>query len=831
MTALSRRQFLGVSAGSLAATLLSTEPLSASIVRAQLAAASTSASMQRLSIGWEYFQGSLAGAWHVWHGDEIAAWQPTTMPHCVNAHDGCDPDQPCYHGQAWYRTYLQPHNPYDGGRTLLHFEGAGQATTVYIGDRIIGHHLGGYDEFIYDITEVIATPNIAVKDKGIPLAVLCDNSRTLDTIPSDLSDFSLYGGLYRHVNLVYVPAVSIEAVHIHVTNVSSDHADISLRARLYNPDKFASPLQFTIDVLDPAGKTIHHSTRPLPAWQDEIELLQLPLTTPMLWSPSTPHLYECRITLRSGQIDRETRDRFGVRHYEFVEHGPFMLNGQRLLLRGTHRHEDHADYAAAQPDDLIRKEMQMIRDMGANFIRLAHYQQSRLVLNLCDELGLLVWEEIPWCRCGVGNDAFKDMVRDKLRRMVDQHFNHPSIILWGLGNEDDWPTEYPSVNRPQIRALMQEIRDLAHQLDPTRLTSFRRCEFARDIPDVYSPSIWAGWYSGTYPEYQHSLEVSRDQVKRMIHIEWGADSHAGRHSEDPDGVVKQIQTGQGTAESGLAYLPVGGPARASKDGDWSETYACNLFDWHLKTQEALPWLTGSAQWIFKDFTTPLRPENPVPRVNQKGVVERDLTPKESYYLFQSYWTEELMAHIYAHSWPIRWGDAGEKKLVKVYSNCETAELFLNGASVGTKKRNSQDFPAAGLRWLVAFKPGQNYLRVVAKKAGKTVTDELGFIYQTKKWNRPTTLKLIELHRSNGIVTVEARLYDAQQVQCLDARNRIRFTLAGNGTLIDNMGTPKASRVVELANGRSEISLKLNGAGSHIAAIVDGINSAFLEVRA
>src|SRR5215469_12716791 len=272
----------------------------------------------------------------------------------------------------------------------------------------------------------------------------------------------------------------------------------------------------------------------------------------------------------------------------------FKLNGQRLLLRGTHRHEDHAGYAAAMPDDLIDEEMHLIKDMGANFIRLAHYQQSRRILDLCDRLGILVWEEIPWCR-------------------------------GGLGNENDWPTEYPEIDHQKIRAYLTELRDLSHQLDPSRMTTIRRCDFCRDIPDVYSPSIWAGWYSGTYPEYQKSLETQREHVKHLFHAEWGADSHAGRHSENPDKVLAAIATGHGTDERGMAYLHTGGEARVSRDGDWSETYACNLFDWHLKVQETLDWFTGSAQWVFKDFTTPLRVDNPVPRVNQKGVIERDMT--------------------------------------------------------------------------------------------------------------------------------------------------------------------------------------------------------------
>ena len=241
----------------------------------------------------------------------------------------------------------------------------------------------------------------------------------------------------------------------------------------------------------------------------------------------------------------------------------------------------------------------------------------------------------------------------------------------------------PAVDQPAIRIFMTEMRDLAHRLDSSRLTSFRRCDFARDIPDVYSPSIWAGWYRGNYREYEQSLLAERNRVKRFIHIEWGADSQAGRHSEDPDAVLRRVPTGNGTDERGLDYLKSGGEVRVSRDGDWSETYACNLFDWHLKTQESLEWLTGSAQWVFKDFASPLRDSNGIPRVNQKGVIERDLTKKESYFVFQSYWAEKPMVHIYGHNWPVRWGKKGEKRSVHVYSNCDRAELFLNGESLGT----------------------------------------------------------------------------------------------------------------------------------------------------
>ncbi|HZQ43873.1 MAG TPA: glycoside hydrolase family 2 TIM barrel-domain containing protein [Acidobacteriaceae bacterium] len=829
---LTRRQLLagGVKIAGGAAAL----QVSPGIARAisTLAGADEAVPPIRLGDGWEFFKGPLGGPWEVWHSQELAVFEKVAMPHCFNAMDGCDPDVSYYRGQGWYRTRIEPKNPYANGRTLLHFRGAGQVTTVWVGEEKLMEHKGGYDEFVVDLTDAVA--KVPAQKKGVPLAVMCDNSRRMDTIPSDFSDFSLYGGLYRHVELVYVPELSIEALHVTVTGAKTKRPKAVVSLRLYAPGRTAAQGSALVRIADPNGKVVHESTHAVRGAAGDSELVSVDLPGAMLWSPKRPDLYTCTVTLRAEGPSSTAAERFGVRHYEFVEHGPFKLNGERLLLRGTHRHEDHAGYAAAIPDDITRKEFQMIKDMGANFIRLAHYQQSRLVLDLCDELGLLVWEELPWCRGGIGDAAWQQMAKDKLTTMIDQHRNHPSIILWSLGNEDDWPTEYPSVDKNAIRAFMTELRDQAHQQDPTRLTSFRRCDFARDIPDVYSPSIWAGWYRGLYTEYESELKKQAALVPRFIHMEWGADSQARRHSETPDKVNSQVPPGNGADERGLDYLPTGGIPRVSADGDWSETYACNLFDWHLKVQESQDWLTGAAQWIFKDFTTPLRAENPVPRMNQKGVVQRDLTKKESYFVFQSYWADEPMVHIYGHTWPIRWGKNGEPKMVKVYSNCEEVELVLSSQSgdksLGVKRRNSQDFPAAGLRWTTVFPGGKVSLKAIGRRGGKTVTDEIAFVYETRQWGAPARFELQELARKSGDVTIEALLVDASGVPCLDSRKVVRFSAAGDAQMLDNLGTVGGSRVVQLANGRAWMTYRVKG--ECIAGIsAGGVPPGFLTLKA
>jgi beta-galactosidase len=751
---------------------------------------------------WEYRRGGLGGPWEAWRkvNDDANVWTRVEVPHCFNAFDAVDPDVPYYQGPGWYRTRLSVRNPYPSGRTLLHFEGAGQKTEVFIHTDKVASHVGGYDEFTVDITDQVNRRPKVMDQVELPVAVMCDNSRDLQMIPSNLSDFNLYGGLYRYVNLVYVPAISIERVHVVPELLPNGKARVTVRARLYNPSEIKDTVEVSVDVVDVNNRVVHSKTSKINPWTGTLDLTTFVIDSPSLWSPKKPSLYLCFVTVANEQGTSKVGEQFGVRSFEFVKNGPFKLNGERLLIRGTQRHEDHAGVGAAMTEDLMRKEMQLIKDLGANFIRLGHFQQSRTILDLCDELGLLVWEEIPWCRGGLGGEIYKEQARRMLRNMIDQHRNHPSVIIWGLGNENDWPGDFETFDKDKIRAFMIELNTLSHTLDPSRKTAIRRCDFCKDVVDVYSPSIWSGWYQGKYTEYKTRVQTEIKKVDHFLHMEWGGDSHARRHSE-----LEQVL------------------ARAPQEGDWSETYICDLFDWHLKEQETMPELTGSAQWIFKDFATTLRPGNPVPRVNQKGLVERDLTLKEGYFVFQSYWATKWMVHIYGHTWPVRWGEPEEAKLVKVYSNCAAVELFVNGVSAGVKKRNSQDFPAAGLRWLVKFKAGENVIRAV----GSNTSDEIRFVYQTEKREKPAKLVLKVLSSAAEVVTVEAQLVDAKGVLCLDARNVVRFGLAGDGRLIDNLGTSTTARKVELYNGRAQISFQTSGK-SVISVSSEGLPTTFLE---
>lgn len=767
----------------------------------------------RLIDNWEFLREDIGNIWEAVRPSKSTQpeaqpiWQTVSLPHCFNAEDCVDPDVNYYQGPGWYKTLLDISNPYEDGRVMLEFEGSGQKTEAYIYTTKVGSHVGGYDSWNIDITDAVNSflnsPDAERFGGCVPLSIRCDNSRDAEMIPSDLSDFNLYGGLYRYLNIVYLPSVSVDEVIVNPV-LSSDRkkASVSVEGNFYNPSDIRSA-DVMVAIKSPDGSVVDSYSMKNITPLGGRKLADFTINRPILWDVEDPKCYTCEVTVIANGDSVLATEHFGFRDSKFIEKGPYHLNGRRLLLRGTHRHEDHAGVAAAMTEDMMRQEMTMMKEMGVNFIRLGHYQQSEIILDLCDELGILVWEEIPWCRGGVGGETYRNQACRMLTNMIRQHYNHPSVIVWGLGNENDWPNDFPEYKQSEIRSFMSQLNTLAHQLDPNRKTAIRRCDFCSDIVDVYSPTIWAGWYRGTYQEYQKYSREAFDKVKHFLHVEWGGDSHPGRYEDTKE------------------------PSK----NDWSESYVVKLIDWHLKEQENMPWLTGAAYWPFKDFSTPVRPDNPVPYVNQKGVIERDFNKKESYYVFQSYWTDEPMIHIFGHSQPVRWGDNGEKKEILVYSNCPEVELFVNGKSCGVKKRNSQDYPAAGLHWDVALTPGANDVKAVARSKGQKICDdELNWTYQTEKWGSESQIVTSHIPIDDETELIEVTLVDDKGVACLDSRKVIRFEVAGDGELIKNQGTAGGSAKVEAANGRASIRLKKSNGNSVVAVKSSDMPTQFVTVN-
>lgn len=532
---------------------------------------------------------------------------------------------------------------------------------------------------------------------------------------------------------------------------------------------------------------------------------------PALWSPASPALYTASVSLRGrgngtsdGVATDSVAERVGFRWFRFDSAGAFYLNGERLLIRGTHRHEEMAGLGNALSNAQHRADMAAIKAMGANYVRLGHYPQDPEVYRAADSLGLLLWDELPWGRGGIGDSAWKANTRRLLGEMIRQNGNHPSVILWSIGNEvtDVMDAEDRSVHTDPkaIAAFMTELSAISRRLDPARPTATRKFEAGWQTVDVYSPSIWAGWYGGVYRNYERSLSDAMQRFPRFLHMEFGADAHYGRHTETPI-------TGEGMAIDTSTSEKVGKRvANVAREGDWSESYQTDLLDWHLMVSERMPNLTGTAQWAFRDFATPLRPDNPIPYVNQKGLVTRDGTPKDAYYVFKSRWTTSpRFAYVVSHAWPERSGPAGTPRDVRVYSNCASVELRSNGASLGTRERKPDAWPAQGLVWPVTFREGPNALEarcVEAPAARDTVT--VRFTSQTA--GRPDHIVLSTRRLPNGNLLVEASLVDAQGRRSLAARDRVFFAHDGGGRLLADYGTPTRSRVIEAANGYAAIEL-------------------------
>ncbi|MFW5771725.1 MAG: glycoside hydrolase family 2 protein [Phototrophicaceae bacterium] len=745
----------------------------------------------------------LASGWRFRFAD--AAWQPVEVPHTWNAHDTMSTD-PTFHyrrGVGTYELDFTPPAGAEGRRLWLRFGAVAQRGRVYFDDVCLAEHHGGYTAF-----------TVEVPNRSGLLRVEADNTPDPDLIPSDLSDFYLYGGITRPVICYHTGPVRLDRLLID-SDTTPDRVALALRACF--DGAVDAPLTLEVGLYDDRQEHPIFTER---LRVDAAELAaDLPdVANPRLWSPAAPRLYHLRARLLHADTVLDVYETaLGFRWFDFPAGGPFVLNGERLLLRGTHRHDDWADHGAAVPADLVVREMQAVKAAGFNFIRLGHYPQDDLVLRLCDELGLIVWEELPWCRGGVGGTVFRDHARAMLTEMIAQHYNHPSVIFWGLGNELDWESEHPDSTDEQVADFLRELHTLSHSLDPRRLTALRRFDRGAAIVDVYSPSIWSGWYRGRYADYEVALRRNMARYPRMLHIEWGGDSHMGRHNDGPH-INVAVETGYDHGEVPGTAISDEGFARYSRDGDWSESYTIDLMAHHLTVQARQPELAGTAQWIFKDFGTPLRPENPVPYVNQKGLVARDGTPKDVYHVFRAFQRDEPVVHIESSAWPLRVGG-----MVRVITNCERVKLLVDGQSQGIRLRDNPGAPAEVMTWNVPLSAGEHILKAIGYRGDcrcarheitqAVVAGDVG----------PVAGAAIQRESEAAALRLVVQLTDAAGRPVIADERRVHFRALSGGAVRRWQGVMGGCDVVETANGRAYVDLMPDaGTTMRVQVTVEGL---------
>lgn len=719
-------------------------------------------------------------------------WQGINLPHSWNSLDATDLEPGYRRSGSWYKKNidisLNSNAIYE-----LYFEGINITSEIFMNGEKVGSHIGGYIGFTINVSN-------AIKNGTNEIVVRADNSYDPEVIPSQKSDFFIFGGITRDVWLQTKPKAHLSNLKYTTPKVSNENATLVGTVTVINA---TSDAKIKAILVDNDGKTVVEKEFSVTDNQAKISFDNI--SNPKLWDTENPNLYTIEVALIENDktIDKIS-DKVGFRWFAFKEYGAFFLNGKRLLLRGTHRHEEHAGVGAAMSNEQHRADMELIKEMGTNFVRLAHYPQDPEIYKACDELGLLVWDELPWCRGGVGTDNWKANTKNMLTEIIDQNYNRPSVIIWSLGNEMYWLPDFEDGgNKKKITEFLSELNDLAHKLDPTRKTAIRKYYEGAEIVDVFSPSIWSGWYSGSYKSYQKAIDLYKKEYKSFLHAEYGGSSHVGRHTENPITGEGEIQ-----ADGWEEAITQNDVANIAQIGDWSENYIVDLFDWHLRISENDSTFVGNVQWAFKDFGTPLRPENAIPYMNQKGLVDRAGNKKDAFYVFKSYWnTKDPFTYIESHSWTVRQGPKGTARDISVYSNCPEVELSLNGKSLGTKTRNTKEFPAAGLNWNLQFKEGENTLISKGKTAhGKTVTDKLKINYRFTKNGKAKRLKLSYTELENGNYLVTAIAEDSKGLRCLNYENRVYFQCLSGGKTMKNLGTPTGSESIEMANGKASIEV-------------------------
>ena len=727
-------------------------------------------------------------------------WHKIDLPHTWNRFDNVDAEPGYRRDASWYEKEIYIPKLSYNQNIFLYFEGSNITTRVYINNEYAGGHVGGYVGFEVNITQFIKEE----KDNDIKIRV--DNSYNPNIIPSQKSDFCIYGGIVRNLWLKIVPQNYIERFHVTISKVSQSSAETSIKANLICERGIEAIMNAKL--VSPKGKLIEEikAEKKLNKGENRV-LLNFPkIQNPELWSPDSPNLYKVEISLEEkDKLIDSTGDMIGYRWFEFKDHGAFYLNGEKLLIKGTCRHEDYAGYGEALPDSLQWKDMRMIKEMGANFVRLAHYPQSPAVYKACDKLGLLVWDELPWCRGGMGKEEWKANTKRLFTEQINQNYNHPGIIIWSLGNELDWLPDFPNGSIPDsLDSFLKTLNNIAHKMDPARLTAVRKYPGAVKIVDLFSPSIWSGWYSGVYSNYQKAIEDAQKKYPHMLHVEYGGSSLPGRHTENPitgEGILNPDEWDEKVNKVQVSNI--------AGIGDWSENYIVDLFDWHLRYTMQTTTFSGNVQWAFKDFPTPLRPENAIPYMNLKGLLDRSGKPKDAYYVFKSYWTKKpSFCYIESHTWRKRSGPENIRREINVYSNCDAVELFFNGKSLGIKNKDIKKFPASGLSWQINFDEGTNKIKAIGYNNNtQTALDSLTISYTYEKAGTPDDIKLLYEKLQNGNYLITAIVVDKNGKRCLDYNKRIYFSADGSGKLLENLGTTVGSSIIEAANGKAQIEFQ------------------------
>ena len=576
-----------------------------------------------------------------------ADWQTVQLPHSWNAIDGQDGNGSYDRGKYWYaKTFETPKQPLPGGKVFVEILAAGQQATVYVNGTEVTYHEGGYSTFRADITSLC-------KEEGENLLVVACSNEYKDSVYPQSADFTFYGGLYRGVNLISVPEAHFDLEYyggpgIQVTPKPCDCGGATFEIVTYvkNTDE-----NFTVlySVLDAEGKEVASGCRPADSTG-----ITLYVPDAKKWDIDSPYLYTVKAALqRRNETFDEISTRAGVRSFSCDPQKGFIINGKETPLRGVSRHQDMLYKGNALTKEDHYRDAELIKELGANTIRLAHYQHNQYFYDACDELGFIVWAEIPFISVFNKDPEAHQNCISQLKELIIQNYNHPSICFWGISNE----ILIGGISEKLVENH-KELNALAKELDPTRLTTIAHVSMTpvespmHHITDVESYNHYFGWYGGKMEDNGPWLD--------------------NFHKVHPDICLGLSEYG---CEGIITYH---GPNPACKD--YSEEYQALYHEHMAKVLDERPWIWSSHVWNMFDFGCAARNEGGVAGRNNKGLMTIDRkTKKDSYYIYKAYWNKEPMVHLCGKRYAQR---AGETTQIRVYSNLPTVTLYLNGEKVG-----------------------------------------------------------------------------------------------------------------------------------------------------
>ncbi|UJL46968.1 DUF4982 domain-containing protein [Virgibacillus sp. NKC19-16] len=619
-------------------------------------------------------------------------WDEISLPHTWNAEDGADGGDDYYMGDGWYRKQLNIPESYEGKELFLQFEAANKEAEVFINGEPVDTHIGGYTAFAVDIGEHVDFG----QDNTIAVRV---NNEVKDSMPLS-GDFTFWGGIYRSVNLVVTDKTHIDVqdngsngVYVSVPNDESieETAEVTVEAPVVVDETDAETITVETSINNAEGEEVTSTEM---SEENGVFMGEMEVDNPRLWNGvEDPYQYTVEVNVtRDGEVIDQVTDEVGFRYFSVDPDEGFFLNGESYPLRGVNIHQDREGYGNAVPEDVREEDFELIEEIGANTIRVAHYPHSQYVFDKADEMGLVVYTEIPFVNEMTSTTEFAENAEQQLTEMIKQNYNHPSIVTWGVHNEigyNDFVLDSDLTEEEQYEMateLVQRLSETAKELDPERLVTQAIVQSQIDenldwgsdesqnggndeidkFIDLSSMNLYYGWYSpkSATPELDNFLtdlhETYPDAVLGIS--EYGAGGHPHQHD-----IVDEDFEWNGMEDSRSDWHP--------------EEYQNFYHEENYNIIEDHPELWATHVWNMFDFGSDDRDEGNNPGINDKGLVSYDRQlKKDSFYFYKAQWNEED-PFVYITS--RRYTERPESTTpVKVYSNLDEVTLTVNGVDYG-----------------------------------------------------------------------------------------------------------------------------------------------------